>query len=166
MRSTRSKMRKVLSRKIKVFLVFYVALVVLYFTSISISRFMGEANGAGDSLVARWYVNADVDNDEINLINGANTCTCTLSVISTSEISCSYSVSISNVPDGLEVAIDEGEFVTPIDNVVSFENVGRFGTNVEVENEHILKFRAPLEIDEEIDRLICVDVTFVQDELI
>ena len=166
MRSTKSKMRKVLTKKIKVFLIFYVALVVLYFTSISISRFMSEANGSGDSVVARWHVEADIDTEEVDLINGANMCTCTLTVLSTSEISCTYSVVLSNIPDGLEVAIDEGEFVTPTDNIASFENVGAFSTNNEVANEHTLKFRAPLEIDEEIDRIINVDVIFVQDELI
>ena len=65
--------------------------------------------------------------------------------------------------NGLEVSIDGVNFQTPVDNKITFENVGFINANAEQKTvSHTLSFRAPVNSEVLDDNLININVIFKQ----
>lgn len=112
------------------------------------SRYKTESSGTSGATVAKWNVSmAPITHGTVfNMVAGNNTVEYSVKVTSSSQVSCSYTLIISNVPNDVKVSLDDGEEQTPSNNTVTFENVGSFiiGDGID-EKTHKLTFSAPIE---------------------
>ncbi len=139
---------KILKIENLLFTLIYVLFIMLFLNARTISKYTGEALTDGNAVVAKWDVKVDtsITSNNISIISGTTTQDYKLQVTSESEVTCSYSIVLSNVPNDVKVAIDGGTPKTPSDNTVTFDNAGSFSINdSELTHEHTLTFSAPLE---------------------
>ena len=165
MKRRQRTLKEILHKRITLFILFYIMIITIYFTSVTLSKNAGQLDKNGQVSVARWHVEADLDEESIDIITGNEIKTCTVIINSNSEIANSYSIILTHVPDDLEIALDEQEFQTAVDGRIEFVNVGTISTSNNSEIEHVLKFQAPIEMNEEVETLVNIDVIFTQDEL-
>ena len=132
----------------------------------TLSKYSYAMNKNTGATVAKWEVYLDTsDNtsDEISLVSGNGSQTYILELTSTSETIATYSIVLSNLPDGLKVKLDDGTYKTPIDSEISWIDVGYINANAtERTIIHRLTFEVPLDSDMVGLNEINVDVTFVQ----
>ena len=153
-------------KKLVSFLLVYFVLFTSCFSIITLSKYVGISSGSGSNLIAKWDVSIDTsDNssDTLNIIKGKTTQNYILKITSASETKAIYSVELSDLPNGLEVSIDGVNFQTPVDNKITFENVGFINANAEQKTvSHTLSFRAPVNSEVLDDNLININVIFKQ----
>ena len=141
-----------------------VLLVGVLFSSYFLAKYISSLDGADNTSVAKWSVEAVPNTDTLNLVSGNIVGVYTLTITSMSEVSARYSVMLSNVPDELEVKIDNGEYQTA-DNSGSivFENVGTINVgNNSSARVHSLTFNSPLDSSIPSTNAVDVNVEFVQ----
>ena len=81
--------------------------------------------------------------NNILLVTGGDTKTYAVRVVSNSEVDTEYSIVVSNIPTGVQVALDEGSFVTPTNGSYTFTDAGEILYSSQTkENTHLLKFKA------------------------
>ena len=117
--------------------------------------------------VAKWSVSVDGDGDEIELTAGGDEKTFSLTVTNNSDVASGYIVSLSNIPDGVMVGIDEDELLIPVDGVVEFTSDDYTLNAQDHKTEtHTLRFAAPLTEETIVisDEDIAVNVAFMQKE--
>lgn len=86
-----------------------------------------------------------------------------ITVQSNSDVSCTYSIYLSNLPDSIRVALDSETFKTPENGEIVFENVGEFHILDGVTSRiHQLAFKANIESNELVDNNVEVKVIFNQ----
>lgn len=124
---------------------------VFFITNYSInsfSKYSAEAAKGSSTNVAKWEVSLDTtgSSNTLDIVSGKNVQNYSLKVISTSEVSITYDVELSNLPDGILVTIDGRETKTPENGKITFEYAGSFAVNdANSEHTHTLTFDAPLE---------------------
>lgn len=157
---------KLVKSKYYVFLIFYIALFTIYFTSNTLSRYSGEVSKNGSLEVAKWEVEAIGQNSKtINMVSGDNG-TYTITVRSASETACNYSIKLSNLPNDISVKLDSGITKTPINGEIVFNDVGSFNANLSGSSRnHTITFITTLETAAITGRQVTVDVSFVQVEI-
>ncbi len=150
-----------------VFLLICLILLTLSNTNDAKSKYMTVANGNQTASVAKWDVSITpvTANNILNIVTGpenASSVEYTVRVNSNSEVSNSYSIVVTNVPNDIKVSIDHGTEKTPTLNTVTFTNAGSFdvGTTTPY-NEHTLTFSAPLEANAA-NNEINIQVVFTQ----
>lgn len=144
---------------------FFMLLVTLvFFSSYFLARYVSTFHGGNNADVAKWSVEYSHDKDEINLISGNTVEEFPIYITSTSEVSSNYSIVLSNVPTGMEVKIDDSEYISSgLDNRVVFDNVGSFGAgDVGLTRMHVISFDAPLDSNIPSSNNVGIDVRFVQ----
>ena len=114
--------------------------------------------------VAKWDVSIEASEDkDITLVAGNDTKEYTIKVKSNSEVKAKYSIVVSNLPENVEVKLDERDYQSG--DVVTFDNAGTINADDSSPVEHKLIFNALLEADKIEDSNIKIDVVFVQDEI-
>lgn len=141
-----------------------VLLITALFSSYFLAKYISSFDGADDTSVAKWSVETAANTDELNLVSGNNVGVYILTITSASEVSASYSVILSNIPNGMEVKIDNGAYqIADGGGSIVFDNVGVLsignnnGTNI-----HNLTFNSPLGTNIPSINEVDVDVRFVQ----
>ncbi len=158
-------MKKVKALKISIPIILIICLILfsLFMVSFSSAKYTTVVEGIKSALTAAWNVVTGADKEEISMVCGGDDQTYTLTVTTDSQVSCSYSIKLRNVPNDINVKLDTGDFVAPTQNVVLFEDVGTFLlTDEEKTRDHVLTFNVPLESEVITDRLIDVDVIYKQ----
>lgn len=169
MKRVRSKAiikQEAFKERIILFLFVYLIFASLYFSVNTLAKYTGTVSGTGETQVAKWEVSATPNsNSPMNIIAGNNTASYKITVTSTSEVGCGYSISLSNVPTGVIVKLDDKAPVTVgADKKVTFDSCGHFNANTPgVENEHTLVLEAGIDIPPVSNNAMNVDVSFVQD---
>lgn len=140
--------------------------VVALFGSYFLAKYVSTLISGDGATVAKWTVEAVSDTDTLNLISGNVVGVYTLNITSTSEVSASYSVVLSNVPSGLEVKIDDGQYQTAgSSGSIVFGNVGAFAAGGDdVAHTHTITFDSPLDSSALGINEVDVGVEFVQDD--
>jgi len=100
-----------------------------------------------DVALADWEVslNQTGENSLLEVVPGTanDTDTYTLNIQSLSEVDVKYTIIISNLPSGVEVALDDGTFQVQTNNTVTFTNAGTIlYTDASDVKSHVLKFKA------------------------
>lgn len=114
--------------------------------------------------VAKWDVSIEASEDkDITLVAGNDTKEYIIKVKSNSEVKAKYSIVVSNLPENVEVKLDERDYESG--DVVTFDNVGTINADDDSPVEHKLTFNALLEADKIEDSNIKIEVVFVQDEI-
>lgn len=159
--------KNALRRKLKNFLLLYFMFFTLYFTTITLSKYIGKINGNTIPVsVAKWEVALSTTTDTLDIVSGNNTQSYILKVTSTSEVAIDYSLIMSNLPDEIEISIDNGEYNNPTNNELVFNNIGSFDAcDTNSLNEHVITFKAPLDSNIESVNEINLDVIFIQKEI-
>ena len=140
------------------------------FCVFSIPYSLGLLKSNGNSLAALntalWSVSVNSNsNSTINLMPNAGTAQFTIVVTSNSEVDTEYSIIVSNIPSGVDVKLDNGNFESPASNsdTVTFSNVGTiiYGDSNN-EKTHVLTFRANADAVIVSNQTVNIDVEFKQ----
>ena len=152
-------------KKFFMFLLIYFVLFTLCFSLITLAKYVGSSTGSGNATVAKWSVSMDTSDNESDTLQvtvGNNTQTYNLTIESTSDTKALYSIVLSDLPNGLEVSLDGVNFVTAVNNEVTFDNVGYINANAQnKEVNHTLTFKAGIDSGI-VDSDINIDVIFKQ----
>ncbi len=161
------KIKRKLKKKYVVFLSSYALLLISYFTMTTFAKYTSLLNVDGKISVAKWDVSiAGQDNIKLPTmyIGDSNTYqSYELSVTSKSETATNYSAIISNVPDGVQIQVDDNDLYSESNNVITIENLGSFNAT-DINNTHKHKFTilVPFGTNPFSDQQLDIDVIFTQ----
>lgn len=153
-------------KKYIIFILAYLTILSSYLTMNSLSKYSYRNNLSSSKEIAKFEVDFESgDNpDKISIKADNSLNNYYFTVKSKSEVFVSYNVIVSNIPDGVNVSIDNGSLVTPINGVATFNNVGSFSASNQYQTrEHSLVLSAIPQIDDLSDYNIDLDVIFIQD---
>ena len=131
----------------------------------TLAIFRDTGSGNGSLKLAEWNVSLNQEgvNNTVNIISGVTEPSYTLNVKNLSEVDVKYNIIISNLPDGVQVKLDSGEYVAPTSNTVTFYNAGTIYYNDESkEKSHILYFKSSLDTTEVSNQSVNIDVVASQ----
>ena len=115
---------------------------------------------------AAWNVSLNQTNISPNVtatIGAVNGSDYTLKLVNDSEVNVSYSITISNIPSGVDVKINGGSFLTPSNGTVTIPNAGTINyTGSPVEVTRTLTFRANNGATVVNNQQVTIDVDFKQ----
>lgn len=159
--------QKAIKRRIILLIFVYLIFVTLYFSINTLSKYTAASSGDGNIQIAKWSVNAiPTSSDPMNIIAGTDSVSYELTVTSTSEVGCTYSIVLSNLPNGVKVKLDEDSPI-PVDSsgTIIFDDCGHFnaGSNGETKT-HTLVLTADLGTPD-VSKLVNIDVLFVQEAI-
>ena len=157
------KKKRKMKKKFVVFFSLYIVILSSYFFIRTFSKYSTSVNKLGSITVAKWDVSANIPTSDINLIAGNNIENYTLTVTSESEVATDYSIIISNLPDNIQVALDDDNYIDAVNGQVEFNSAGGFNANAANSSDtHVLKIKALVDADSQVNRKISVDVVFAQ----
>ncbi len=156
-------------KRIRVWQLVVVAAVAVcgaFLVGICVAKMSGGVESAEGALaVAKWEVHANGSGDDVSLIAGSNIAeSYTVTVENNSQVATRYSIEVSNIPDGVSVALGDDDWKNPDSGSVIFTDVGTLEANDDSE-EKILKFKAGIETGNKTDEEVVVNVIFTQEEL-
>lgn len=162
------KKKIVIKKKFITFLLVYLVLFTSYFSIITLSKYVGTVSESGIVTVAKWEVSTDTtDNtsDTLNMIIGNTQESYILKITSTSEVKATYSIVLSSLPSDVEVKLDNGTYENPINNTITFSDIGYINANASSNDRtitHILTFNVPIGSSSINASEINIDVIFNQ----
>lgn len=160
------KKKFTIKKKYITFLILYFVLFTSYFSVVTLSKYVGTISDSGTKTIAKWEVSTDTsdnESDTLDMVVGNTTQSYTLKVTSTSETKAIYSIVLSNVPNEIQVKLDNGTYQTPTNNVINFNNVGYINANAETRTiTHTLTFNVPIDSNTINANEINIDVIFNQ----
>ena len=165
-------MKKDIYRKrLFIFLFVYFALFSSYYMTDTFTKCVGQLNKGAATSIAKWDVSVDSnDASDYNVIIGNTTQnlesqTYTFTVTSNSEVGVNYSITLSNVPTGVQVIFDNVTY-NESNNVVTISNAGSFTASaVNNTHTHSFTFVAPAGVANALNNDVDIDVDFVQSSL-
>ena len=165
-RRKKRKVRVTITRRILTFLCIYFVLFATNYSMSTFSRYQSDGVSNASAGVAKWEVsvNQTSASNTLNIVSGDNVAqSYKIKVESNSDVTVSYNIILSNLPDEIMVSLDGGTYQTPVNNEITFTNVGIFAvSDTTKEREHILYFKAPIDSDIPSTNEIDVDVKLIQ----
>ena len=139
-------------------------LIVISFVFITGTYALYKSIGLGNANVtaARWNVSLIGNNDDIELTSGNSEQDYLLTVKNESDVSVSYVIKVTNLPDDMKVKLDTGTYQQEINNEVVFDDERELLITGATQRNHILTFTTPLDADEINNQKIKIDVEFKQ----
>jgi hypothetical protein len=114
--------------------------------------------------VAEWSIVATGSEDDMNLLAGGATRNYVLAVTNSSDVACTYVVTISNVPEGVSVGLGNSAMAAPNNEGKIIFNGADNELNAHASDNRTLKFAASLDAGPISDNEIEIDVEFIQKE--
>ena len=115
---------------------------------------------------ATWSVALDQTGISSNVtatVGDANGSNYTLRLVNDSEVDVTYSITISNIPSGVDVKINGGSFITPTNGTVTINNAGTINyTGSTEEVTRTLTFKANNGAATVNNQQVTIDVDFKQ----
>ena len=125
-------------------IIFFVVLFSCFLVNKTFAKHTSTVIGSGETDIAKWEL----------LLDG------------NSEVSSKYSIEISNLPDTVRIALDNGEYKVPVNGTILFENSGSFkSSSSSVINNHTLSFKAVSGASSVSNRELDIDIKAVQDNI-
>ena len=133
----------------------------------SFALFRSKVETTGSVELAKWDVGLSQDGVNDNLTvkaDGEDDDVYLLTVRSNSEVDVVYSIELSNLPSGVQVQLDERDFITvPASHKITIDDAGTIPyTGSEQSVEHTLRFRALTTAEEVEEQEINVKVVMRQ----
>ncbi len=162
-----------IKRTVTLCLVLFVAVFVgTYLVAKMLSRVDGTSRPVS---IAKWNVSRiykDYDdtvstgNGTVSLVAGNDVVAdiYKLEITSTSEVTANYAVVLSNLPSNIQVKIDNGEFVSPVNNSITFES-SDYRINYDASSRtrtHTLTFYMPIDLDFDATTAANINLRFTQ----
>ena len=124
------------------------------------------SNSSGSIKSAKWSVsrNYSQPGDSIEIYKGGDTDSYTLTVESASEVDVKYKIIIQNLPEGVEVDLDNTGYQTPSNGVLTIENANtviNYNDAIKTKN-HTITFKATNTASLVTNQAINIDVEFRQ----
>ena len=163
------KQKIIIKKKFVIFLFVYLFLFTSYFSTITLAKYVGRISSSGTMAIAKWDVSLDTSDNASNTLNmtigNTNTnASYILKITSLSEAKTSYSIVLSDLPEGLEVKLDDGNYKKQTNNKIVFDNAGYINANAETKTKtHTLTFGVAIDSDTITGSEINIDVVFNQD---
>lgn len=132
---------------------------ITYFTY---AIYKSSSSNSSANIIATWDVSATSNDSDINLIVGAETDTYTLTIDNDSDVEVKYSIQLSSLPNDIQVKLDNGSYVTPVNNEVTFTNVGQLDYTNTTTRSHTLTFSTTSSTNELSNQNIGINVIFEQ----
>lgn len=154
-------------KRVYLFILVYFVFLTAYLSVSTLSKYVGTAEGEGTVQIAKWEVFARTNSENVmNIISGNTTDSYNIIVKSTSDVGCSYSVVVTNIPDNVTLKLDGHNPDTHVGDEAIFNNVGSFvaGSNG-TEVTHVLLVSANINAVPVTENEIDIDVTFIQDSI-
>ena len=149
-------------------MLFVLSFVVMIFAIVAttFAIFRGSSSATGSIRAATWSISRSQSEsgDSLEIVPELSTDVYNLTVTSESEVDVTYTIIISNLPSGVEVALDNGTYQTPTSGTVRISNaqtVINYNDAVKTKN-HTLTFRATSSAQAVSDQEIDIDVEFKQ----
>ena len=163
-------MRKIkLKKKFKIFLCLYLIFLTSHLTIVTLSKYSSKVKTNAEIEVAKWDVSLldTEESQDINIVSGNTEANYKLTVTSASDVATTYTIVLSNLPDGILVKLDDlKDFKTAVDGKIEFTNAGSFSADDKNKfKEHILTFSAPLGTVEVANNEVSLKVIFTQKKL-
>lgn len=155
-------------RKLFVFVLMYALIITSYFSLHTFSKYISTTNGGtGTKGIAKWDVQLDTSTSSnvINLISGnsTNQQNYILSITSQSEVGVDCSLSVTNLPTGIQLSIDNQATFTESNNTIYVSNFSYFNANDQNSTKnYILTFIAPIDVSAISNQQIGIDVSCKQ----
>ena len=135
--------KKILQNNIVVFIV----LVMMFMIPNTYAIFRNRVLGNGSLALATWDVALNQTNvsDHLSIIPSPNesVASYTVNVTNVSEVSITYVINIDNLPTGVSVSLDGGEYVSENNHKVVFSSISPIAYNASNKNRsHVLSFKA------------------------
>ncbi len=134
--------------------------------SSTLGIYKNSATTQGVVNTAAWDVALNQTNISPNVtatIGSVNGSDYTLKLVNDSEVNVSYSITISNIPSGVDVKINGGNYLTPSNGTVTIANAGTINyTGSPVEVTRTLTFRASNGATAVSNQQVTIDVDFKQ----
>ena len=113
----------------------------------SFALYRNVINPSADIAAATWSVtlNQSGVNNNLAVVAGDenSTASYTVNVTSTSQVDVIYSIVVEDIPEGVKVKLDDGEYQTPTNGQVIYVDVSTINyTDVNKTKSHILTFKA------------------------
>lgn len=145
------------------FLIIFAVIILPYGISKTLAIYRSSSIENGNINTAAWNVSATSgQNNSLNLVSdGVSTQNYTLTVQSSSEVDVDYTIIISNLPSGVEIALDDNNFLPSTNNTITFTRSILYSDTSKVRT-HLLKFRSNVGTAEISDREVDIDVIFKQ----
>lgn len=163
------KLDKAKKKKILILLIIYFVFLTFSFSIYTLAKYAGVVSKRATVEVALWDVSLDTTvtpSDDLDIVSGTTTQIYKLKVKSNSEVATTYDIKLKNLPSGVQVKVDNGNFINATGNQITFTNVGEFdASSANREREHTLTFKAPLGTSEISDHEINLEVVFTQKEI-
>lgn len=134
----------------------------------SLGIYIGSADSNSDISAANWYVglNQTGISGNVTALSGSTNGTYTLKIVSESKVDTAYSITVSGVPSGVDVSLDNynnGAFQTPISGSTTFSNAGVIAyTGQREEVTRTLTFKANTGASIVSNQPVNISVEFVQ----
>ena len=154
------------NKKKHIILVSLVAIILTITISITYAKYSEFLITSIGGSIAKWDVSIEADDDkDISLVAGKDTKEYTIKVKSYSNVKANYSIVVSDLPDNVEVKLDDGDYQQG--NEITFDNAGSIDADADSEsyNEHKLTLRALIGASKVSNLNIDIDVVFVQEEV-
>lgn len=169
MKIVKQKKTRKLKKRIIKFVSLYVACFLILFSVYTVAKYLGITSAGGTKDIAKWEVLYDSSENEsykLNLVSGNETETQNfrIKVTSTSEVSATYSLIITNVPNGIEAKVDNKSYVSS-NNTITIPDIGTINANDEIKTKyHTITFNVPLDSEVIGDNDIDIELKFVQND--
>ena len=163
-------MRKRYRLKKKPVICLLLIITIIVSNSFFLSKYTSSIAGTSRKDVAKFDVSistSDNASDTLNMLSGTTEATYIVKVTSRSEVTSTYEIVLSNVPNGLQVSLDNGTYQTPVNSTVTFSGINCSGCSFDLnsnvtEHTHTLKFFDPLSSSNSGTNSINIDVEFSQ----
>ena len=125
----------------------FVAILLLFVHDVptTFALFRSSANVTGTIKAAKWDVDLTEDNDNsLEVIRGElSNDTYTFTVSNDSEVDVEYKIILSNVPNNIQIKLDNGEYRSPSNGTITIDPAGTIlYSSQNHEKTHTLTFKA------------------------
>ncbi len=153
-----------MKKRMLLLLVFVVMVFAIIATTFAIFR--SSSSATGSIRAATWSISRSQSGsgDSLEIVPELSNDVYNLTVTSHSEVDVTYTIIISNLPSGVEVALDGGTYRIPTSGTVRISNaqtVINYNDAIKTKN-HTLTFRATSSAQTVVDQEIDIDVEFKQ----
>lgn len=138
-----------------------VIITLTFLSAFTYSMYRIKSSGTGSISGASWSVSMAGTNDNIVLTSGSTEQAYVLTVTNNSEVDVIYSIELNNLPSGMTVKLDNGEYVQETNNKITFNNAGTILYGASPVNR-TLTFSSILDAEEVTNQDFNIDVTFKQ----
>lgn len=149
---------------ISVFLLLCLIIFTLSQVNDAKSKYKAESISESSATVAKWNVSLSpiTEGNVFDVVAGNNSVDYLIKVSSNSQVSCNYTIIISNIPNDISVLLDDDNEQISSNNTVTFTDAGSFiiGDGNE-ERTHKLSFSAPIDSSDN-NKEINIQVAFTQ----